>query len=485
MNKFLEKAESCKPKLLFAKKEWTRKEQIKAGESRIFDFGEHMVGYVNVLFSFSGSHPDAPAYIKINFYEHIRESKEDSADYHGWLPKGWIQEEFLHIDEFPKKVAFERRYAFRYIKITALSLSNSYELTIDKITVNTVTSAREHLRLYGNTDIEKQIDKVAIKTLSECMQTEFEDGPKRDRRLWLGDLRLQALANYQTFKHNDLVKRCLYLFAGTALENGRLCQSVFTKPNIEGDTATNFDYPLLFIPTLLDYYNETKDIVTIKDLLPVAVRQIMCARDRFTENLIKDGEMGWCFLDWSFELNRQMGAQAVYIFAEKSLVELLNICGENSQEYISDIADKSSAAIAEFYDVEKKLFTSGKDRQISYASNIWAVIAGLLNKDENAALMRRIKDCDYAVKPVSPYLYHHYIQALVECGLQTEAETEMCRYWGGMLGLGTDTFWELFNPDNPDESPYGGTMINSFCHAWSCTPSYFIRKYFTKIKENR
>jgi hypothetical protein len=31
------------------------------------------------------------------------------------------------------------------------------------------------------------------------MQEVFEDGPKRDRRLWLGDLRLQALVNDVTF----------------------------------------------------------------------------------------------------------------------------------------------------------------------------------------------------------------------------------------------------------------------------------------------
>jgi hypothetical protein len=24
-------------------------------------------------------------------------------------------------------------------------------------------------------------------------------------------------------------------------------------------------------------------------------------------------------------------------------------------------------------------------------------------------------------------------------------------------------------------SPYGDHHINSYCHAWSCTPSYFIR----------
>ena len=39
-----------------------------------------------------------------------------------------------------------------------------------------------------------------------------------------------------------------------------------------------------------------------------------------------------------------------------------------------------------------------------------------------------------------------------------------------------DTFYEVFVPDEPDVSPYGDKMMNSMCHAWSCTPSYFIRR---------
>ena len=54
----------------------------------------------------------------------------------------------------------------------------------------------------------------------------------------------------------------------------------------------------------------------------------------------------------------------------------------------------------------------------------------------------------------------------------------MRQYWGGMIKNGADTLWELYNPENPDESPYGGTIVNSYCHAWSCGPAYFLRKYF-------
>ena len=67
---------------------------------------------------------------------------------------------------------------------------------------------------------------------------------------------------------------------------------------------------------------------------------------------------------------------------------------------------------------------------------------------------------------------------LLKCNADEEALAVLTEYWGGMARLGADTFWELYNPKNPDESPYGGTIVNSYCHAWSCAPAYFLRKYF-------
>ena len=47
-----------------------------------------------------------------------------------------------------------------------------------------------------------------------------------------------------------------------------------------------------------------------------------------------------------------------------------------------------------------------------------------------------------------------------------------------VVQYGADTFWELYNPYNREESPYGSSMVNSYCHAWSCTPTYFLRKFY-------
>ena len=42
-----------------------------------------------------------------------------------------------------------------------------------------------------------------------------------------------------------------------------------------------------------------------------------------------------------------------------------------------------------------------------------------------------------------------------------------------MIEKGADTFWEAFMPGDDKLSPYGDFRINSYCHAWSCGPSYF------------
>ena len=78
---------------------------------------------------------------------------------------------------------------------------------------------------------------------------------------------------------------------------------------------------------------------------------------------------------------------------------------------------------------------------------------------------------------VTPYMNHCYVEALIQVGMEKEAYAYMMHYWGGMMEDGADTFYELFNPGNPSESPYGSCIVNSYCHAWSCTPAYFLRKY--------
>ena len=497
---FIEKAEACKSEIYRTKAAPVAglpSTALHTGDSVVFDFGNHFVGKLRFHCKTEGSHPDAPAFIKIKFCEVARELDEDSAEYQGWISKGWIQEEWLHIDVFPAEIEMPRRYAFRYVKIEVLDVSSKYALIIDDMTAETYTSAEDNAieALKGN-ELEQQLDKIAIRTLRNCMQDVFEDGPKRDRRLWIGDLRLQALANYASFRKNDLVKRCLYLFAGTADDDGRVRACLFTEPEIEGDDTAMFDYSLFFIPTLLNYYEATGDLETTEDLLQTALRQIEISQEYFDgQHLVKDSDvLGWCFLDWNLELNKQAGAQAVYIYCEKAMVRLLEyveMAHESAQtsdaaecvKYAkiinslkADIEKKVSAAKKYLYDETTGLFVSGASKQISYASQVWAVLAGIFDEKMNHEILERIRTRTDAVAMVTPYMYHHFIEALIESGDKKRAYEVMTEYWGGMAADHADTFYELFNPKNPAESPYGSSIVNSYCHAWSCTPVYFMRK---------
>ena len=479
---WLRKAEALKPVL---NRETVRpvsgmpESPLREGDEIVLDFGNHFVGKLTLKLGFAGSHPDAPVWLRLKFCENERELGESVDDYHGWISKGWIQSEQVHVDVLPCELTLPRRYAFRYVKLEVLAVSSKFNLVIEDAFAETTTSAGVCVPVH-RTGLDAQIERVALRTLRSCMQEVFEDGPKRDRRLWLGDLRLQALANYATYQNNDLVKRCLYLFAGTVGDDGRIAACVFTEPKTEADDTFMFDYSLFFIPTLLDYLTHTDDRETAKELLPIALRQLENAEEAFDPEwqIVKDCDrLGWCFIDWNLNLNKQAPAHAVWLYAAKAACELMERLEvtDGLAQLQTRIARRTEAALAHFYDADKGLFVSGNAHQVSWASQVWFALAGVLPNEQAYRCLQQVAACPEAEKMVTPYMMHHYVDALHRLGHQEEALTVLRGYWGGMVDKGADTFWELFNPENPDESPYGSSIVNSYCHAWSCTPVCFLR----------
>ncbi len=454
---------------------------LKKGEILNVDFGDHYVGYVTLKFSSMGSPQDAPAYFRLKFAEIAKELTEDSADYDGWISRSWIQEELIHVDVLPAEIRLPRRYAFRYVSLEVIDTSPKWQLVCEDISCCSVSAVgNQQVPLISEEDeLLQKIDRVSIRTLRNCMQDVFEDGPKRDRRLWLGDLRVQALTNYATFHKNDLVKRCLYLFAGQTKDNGQVSACMFVEPKVLADDTFLRDYSMMFAATLLDYYEATGDLETLKELAPCAYRQMVIAEAEFDEkDLLICGEGFWGFIDWTDGLDKQTAMQGVYIYCTRRAEKIARILGDSEMEqhFHSEILRKTAAAKEKLWDKEQRVFVSGPDRQISYASQVWMILAEALSNEEGTELLKHIKALNPDKKMVSPYMNHYYVEALLQCGQREEAVDFMKYYWGGMVQQGADTFWELYNPENPAESPYGSSIVNSYCHAWSCSPAYLLRK---------
>ena len=131
-------------------------------------------------------------------------------------------------------------------------------------------------------------------------------------------------------------------------------------------------------------------------------------------------------------VNKQTAMQGVYIYCAKKVQKIAEILGdtEKAEELKKEAEEKTAAVRKYLLDEKTGLFVSGEEKQINYASQVWLILAGAVSVEE------------------------------------------------GMINHGADTFWELYNPENPAESPYGSSIVNSYCHAWSCTPTYLLRKYF-------
>ena len=454
---------------------------LRRGDRVILDFGRHLVGRLSLSLDQAGSHQDAPAYIRLDLAESLHELGEDAGAYHGWLSRSWIQQEQLHVDALPVEISLPRRYAFRYVRLTVLDTSPKFSLLLRGAACDAV-SAADMGQLPEKTFPDEELGRIftaSLRTLSECSQEVLEDGPKRDRRLWLGDLRLQALTSYVSFRSFDLVKRCLYLFAGSRFPDGRMSANVFTDGTPAADDTYLIDYALMYPLALSEYLEQRDDPEALSDLLDPALEQVDFVLARYlTPERIMDpaaGSLG--FIDWCDGLDRQAALQGVLICALEAAARLCALAGQpDEQRRYAGLAEELRASARDaFWSEEAGCFVSGG--QVSVHSQVWLTLAGAVKGPAAAAAIDRALSASDGLRMGAPYMHHYYVMALLEAGCRAEAEKHLRAYWGGMLRQGADTFWECWDPADPKASPYGGLIVNSFCHAWSCTPAYIIDRF--------
>ncbi|MEO3404820.1 glycoside hydrolase [Mucilaginibacter sp. CAU 1740] len=452
----------------------------------IADFGEHLTGYCTFTINTLKGTQDAPVRLKFTFGEVPAELSVPFDPYPGGLSRAWLQDEIFTITEMPATITIPRRLAYRYVKIELLGASSYFDFHITNIqfkATTSVTSTPDGLAT-GTSQMINDIDRIGLTTLKECMQTVYEDGPKRDRRLWIGDLYLESLANMYSFKNYDLTRRCFYLLAGLSGDDGILISNVFETPEPHAQVGNRLlDYCFLYNVALKEYVAATNDKQTGLDLWPVAKKQLDIARKYAGADgmmdYVKAGKEWWVFFDWKDGLDKQGPLQGLTVYTLNQTYELAKLLGKESE--VADIpalAKKlKDAAHKNLYNKKQGLFVSGTDKQISYGTQAWMVLSGIASKAEAQKTLKALPNVANAVHPGAPYMFHYYVAALIESGLKAEAKDALQTYWGGMVKKGADTFWEVYDPNDELKSPYNFYPVNSYCHAWSCTPVYFIRKY--------
>lgn len=458
---------------------------LKQNPDVMVDFGRHLTGYFTFKVKTLYRTQDAPMRLKFTFGEVPAEMATPFDPFPGTLSRAWMQDEIVTVEQIDQEITIPRRLSGRYMRIELLGGSPDFDFGMEDMYFTAVSSTDElQVPALGENvpEIVRKINDVSVETLRECMQTVYEDGPKRDHRLWVGDLYLESLANRWSFRNFELTRRCLYLFASLTTEDGIVISNVFEHPKPHPQYGSYMlTYCLLFNSTLLEYLKDTGDYETANDLWVVAKRQVEDALTYVNEEYIFDRNRRgvWLFFDWREGLDENTPIQGATIFALNQTYELALMLGREDEvkEWKSIEKNMIKAARKHQYDKKRGVFVSGPSDQVSVLAQTWMIKAGVLNQKEAQRAIRTALADDATVMPGTPYGTHYLIDAMLLCGMNQEAKDYMIDYWGGMVEKGADTFWEAYDPLNDYISPYNFHPLNSYCHAWSCTPVYFIYTY--------
>ncbi len=458
------------------------KDELESGDKFILDFGDHCVGYLSFKLSKVKTYLDAPVKLKLKFADVAYDMTRDFNTFYGSLCKSWLQEEIINID-YEGIVEMPRRYAFRFLEVEVLATPRKIRLSDFKVNITTCADESKMKPLPEGTDpMLVKIDKVAARTLADCMQEVYEDGPKRDRRLWTGDLRVQALTDSVLYRNAELAKRCLYLFAACQKDGQYLPGCLYYKPELFYDEGMGIaDYALLYAVTLCDYYENYGDTETAEDLYPIAAKQIELAMSVHDEDGIIQFLDGWAsFIDWAAGIQRKTALEGVYLYALENMEKLARALGktEDADKFKAHLEITRKNAYEKLFNKERNAFINTYDEnQYSVQAQVWMILGGVISGEEaKSVLNQSLKEAE--IIPGTPYMHHYVMEAMIKLGMKNEAIEYMKAYWGDMINLGADTFWEIHVVGNSDISYMKDPLLTSYCHAWSCSPSYFIRKYF-------
>ncbi|KAM0438447.1 hypothetical protein ACHAPT_001196 [Fusarium lateritium] len=394
-----------------------------------------------------------------------------------WLSKAWLPDEIINVDTCPEDVKIRRRHAFRFLRIQVIDTSSNFKISCSDVVCECISAIGQDHKFDGidfDDHLLRDIDRISILTLRDCMQSVFEDGPRRDRRMWIGDLRLQALANYSTLKDFDLVKRCILQFAAVARADGSLPACIFERPALAASADYLVEYDALFGSVAYDYVAASGDLETGRLLWATALGCLRRPLQHVNpQTFIFDPERrsDIKFLDWNREVDTRAGSHGVLLFCLKAVAKLAQLLQLDfpHQETVKRMTEAAQVFLSD------GLVVSGPTSQISYASASWLVLAEAFPPETARSALLNTLAHPAAIKPMTPYLWHHVCEALITAGCYEECLEILRSYWGGMVKAGADTFWECYDPADATTSPYGDVRMNSFCHAWSCTPTLLLR----------
>ena len=334
------------------------------------------------------------------------------------------------------------------------------EYTIKSVVAENIILKRRAKYLYrGDREIEK-IFKAAKRTIDLCVGSGYIwDGVKRDRLVWVGDLAPEIMAL------TSLYGKCPEIE-----ESIDLAREHTPIPRYMDGICT---YSLWWMIIVADYAKIAGEDFTLRQL-----DYLEALTEHFLKGIDENGEMNYpmYFVNWPLygSPEEKDGFRAIATVAMRSAAELLEKQGRN--------ATYAREALRRFSAVEIKA-TCKVITALKYYAGC------TLDDDDREVLMSN------GAEGMSTFMAYYILKAMAAYDKE-HAIKVMKEYFGGMLALGSTTFWEEFDSSwaslgridrmmKKDQlCAHGDTGSHcyvgfrmSLCHGWASGVIAFIKEY--------
>jgi alpha-L-rhamnosidase len=340
-----------------------------------------------------------------------------------------------------------------------------------------------------------EIWKMSVDTLQSCSEDALTDTPVRERGQWMGDavavgLETMAIA----YGDMSLIKRGLRQAAQCKRGDG-LIPALYPGQHIYLSS-----FSLLWIVGCMRYYRLTGDLSLLRDHAGTAAQTIAYFWKRFTPKGLDRLDDIHNFIDWGHIIEDghiDVALNLIFLAALRELKAWEEIIGtEEAGSRRARQISEVERTISKNYITSNGLIAKSisadegnhhEDLQEGYHSNVWGLLLGLFNRENQAKAVQYVKTHMLRCFPnndkaprlahpaandsrlITPYFSHFALRALWEAG---EADFVLQQYrvcWGWMLKQGSTTLLEVFDPRW------------SHCHAWSGCPAWQLSRYAAGI----
>ncbi|WP_080839703.1 family 78 glycoside hydrolase catalytic domain [Cohnella massiliensis] len=433
----------------------------------VLDFGKEWSGYIRFEL-------EAPEGAVLDFYgfEYMRD---------GWRQDTYILDNTLRYACKEGWQTYESpiRRGLRYLMVTVRKASRPVRL-IGVQMVQSNFPVAEIGRFHSSDPLLNDIWEISKHTTRLCMEDTFVDCPAYEQTFWVGDSRNEALVNYYMFGASDIVKRCLELVPGSAVQTPLYADQV---PSGWSSVIPNWTF--FWANACLEYAEHTGDRAFAAAIWP----KVRFTLEHYLQKIDDRGLLhhrGWNLLDWAPIDQPRNGVvthqNAVFAGTLRAAAKLAELAGEAGRG--KDFAEASKAlakAINEHLWSEEQqayidcIHADGRRSGIfSLQTQVIVYLNGVAEGDRKERLAGYLaQPPEQFVQIGSPFMAFFYYEALAALGRYDIMIDDMRKQFGQMIEYEATTCWEMY-PDFPENRPNPNMLTRSHCHAWSAAPGYFL-----------